>query len=206
MDRRLFLLSGLAMAVTPAASAEYQCSYPDAYGRQICTAGIPSLRFYAARQLCDQWCWAACIQMVFATAGRYVSQEAIVLKLFGGLVCAPASGGRAIIAAINGNWIDDNGYPFSAYSEPLLDLSAGYPNPEAAAAAARELANGYPLINGALGHATVLTAMTYARDAYGNGQPLELTVRDPWPDNPSRRTLSMQEAGSTDFLAAVRVS
>lgn len=206
MDRRLFLLSGLATSVTPAASAEYQCSPPDLYGNQICTAGIPSLRFFAARQLCDQWCWAACIQMIFATAGRLVPQEAIVMKLFGGLVCEPAPGGQAIIAAINGNWIDKNGYTFSAYSEPLLDLEAGYPNPRAAAAAAQELANGYPLINGALHHATVLTAMTYARDPYGNGQPLELTVRDPWPDSPSRRTLSMQEANSTTFLAAVRVS
>jgi len=76
----------------------------------------------------------------------------------------------------------------------------------AAPIVATELANGYPLINGALGHATVLTEMTYLRDRFGRGMPVEFTVRDPWPENPNRRSLNAQEVAGTNFLALVRVS
>ena len=74
--------------------------------------------------------------------------------------------------------------------------------PDAAIEAARELADDNPLIVGATGHAMVLTAMTYARDVAGNGQPLSLTVRDPWPGR-GRRQLSPQEWAGTSFLAKV---
>lgn len=205
MHRRHFLAGGLSSFLAGHASAEQLCGYPDYNGNQICEVGIPSLRFYPSRQACEQWCWAACIQMVFATYNRFVDQRDIVLKLFGDLRCAPAPNGYAIIRAINGNWRDINGRWFSAYSEPLLDLSVEYARSDAAAAASRELAAGYPLINGAVGHATVLTAMTFQRNRWGQGAVLDLIVRDPWPENASRRRLSMQEVGGTNFLAAVRV-
>ena len=135
--------------------AEVSCGYPDYYGNQICTAGISSLRFHSAFQQCDQWCWAACIQMIFSTAGHPVAQEAIVQKLFGSLVCAPAPSGYAILQAVNGVWRDNYGQAFQAQAVPLTDLAAGFSNPNAAVAAANELAAGYPLINGAMNHATV---------------------------------------------------
>ena len=56
-----------------------------------------------------------------------------------------------------------------------------------------------------MGHATLLTAMTYS----GNGflvQLDQLIVRDPWPGNPNRRILTAQEAMNTNFLAKVAVS
>ncbi|MBV8190396.1 MAG: hypothetical protein JO339_24350, partial [Alphaproteobacteria bacterium] len=70
------------------------------------------------------------------------------------------------------------------------------------AEAARELADDQPLIIGTGGHAMVLTALTYFRDVYGNGQPLSAVVRDPWPGR-GRRELSRQEWYGTGFLAKV---
>jgi hypothetical protein len=68
-----------------------------------------------------------------------------------------------------------------------------------------ELNQGNPLIVGALGHATVLTAIKYERFM---GYPLwltEITVRDPWPDNPNRRLLTADEFADSFFVAKVVV-
>jgi hypothetical protein len=60
-----------------------------------------------------------------------------------------------------------------------------------------ELANNNPLIVGRLGaptgHAMVLTAVTYLQSSNGNIALTELVVRDPWPDNPNRRSLRAEE-------------
>ncbi len=205
MDRRKFLMTAAAAAtLAPVASAEWQCFPVDNFGTSRCEVGVPSLRFFPSQQECQNWCWAACIQMIFATQGRLVDQKHIVERLFGHTTCSTATG-HQIIQTINGYWTDNEGYNFSAYGEALVDLSVGYSAPGAAAAAARELANGFPLINGAVGHATVLTAMQYFLDAYGRSQITQLTVRDPWPYNPSRRVLNMNEVYGTQFLCAVRV-
>lgn len=209
MDRRKFILAGGAALMAGHAKADINCSPPDYYGNQICTVGVSSLRFFSTYQKCPYWCWAACIQMVFATAGHLVAQEVIVQKLFGNLACAPAPNGFAILQAVNGTWWDTNGDIFQAEGVPLADLAVGFANPNASVAAANELAAGYPLINGAMGHATVLTAMTFARDRFGGGQVRELIVRDPYPyspPRPNRRRLNYQELNSNVFLAAIRTS
>src|SRR4051812_39794290 len=64
---------------------------------------------------------------------------------------------------------------------------------------------GNPLIVGALGHATVLTALSYFRDVMGRGSIAGITVRDPWPYRPNLRALSAQEALLTQFIAKIRV-
>ena len=66
-----------------------------------------------------------------------------------------------------------------------------------------ELDKGYPLIIGALGHATVLTAANYIKWRDGFMRLTELTVRDPWPDNPNRRTLTANEVQGAFFVARV---
>src|SRR4029453_7643625 len=106
---------------------------------------------------------------------------------------------------IEGNWIDKLGDPFQARAQVLWDAQFGFGRPDAIAIAAQELARNNPLILGAMGHATVMTAMTYS----GNGQFIqinEVIIRDPWAGNPNRRALSAQEALATQFLAAVRVT
>ncbi len=174
-------------------------------GVQQCTAGLEIGQTTTARQRCPEWCWAACIETIFALHGKSVPQEAIVDKIFGGPACSAAVGPQ-IIGAIDGIWTETNGRQFSARAVPLLDMQFGIWTPNAAAAVAIELANNNPLINGALGHATVLTAMTYLRDIYGRGMPMQIVVRDPWPESPNRRMLTVQEVAGTNFLAAIRVS
>jgi len=210
MDRanRRMVLAGLGASLCLAgtkAFANVSCTPFDGFGRQICTAGLQLGAITTAQQQCQSWCWAACIETVFALHGHTVHQDAIVKKLFGQLVCTTANGPQ-IIQAINGSWVDAQGNAFNATAWPLIDLQFGMMAPNAAAAAAVELANNNPLINGAAGHATVMTAMTYVRDGFGNGMPTQIIVRDPWPGNSNLRTLGPQEVAGTFFLARVAVS
>jgi len=192
------------MGFGTAANAEWSCSQFNWQGVQYCEAGVHIPRF-TAQQECQNWCWAACIQAVFKYHGRSVEQKKIVERVYSNQGCYTATGPQ-IISAISGNWRDENGNRFQAYGEPVLDLQHGIWNPFAAQQVALELANGNPLINGAVGHATMITAMSYFRDIYGNGRPNSIVVRDPWPSNPNKRYLSAREAQGTFFIARVRVA
>lgn len=206
MDRRKFLALGAAASLFPAAAnAEWGCSPFDYSGVQVCQVGVPGLRFYQSLQECQNWCWAACIQMIFATSGRLVNQHSIVQRLFGDVRCSTAVGPQIAAVINSGTWRDVNGYRFQAEAVALTDLYFGVANPYAADIAAAELSAGHPLINGAVGHATVLSGMTILRDVYGRTELRELIVRDPWPFNQQRRTLTAEEVVGTNFLMAVRV-
>ena len=204
--RRGFISAGLAAGMfssSPVAAA-LACTSFDSNGVQKCTAGINVGPIQTATQECPNWCWAACIQSIFRLHKRNVSQKSIVQRLFGSELCDTATGPQ-IIETVNGKWKDAGGNSFYATAAPLLDLSFGVANPEASQMVAQELAAGNPLINGALGHATVLTAMTYIVDIYSRGQPLEIIVRDPWPKNQNRRALTAAEAQGTFFIARVSI-
>lgn len=206
--RNLLLFSGAATisaATAKSAQAAVQCTQFNRQGVQQCQAGVRIGNVITAQQGCPNWCWAACVQTIFGVNGYDVYQEEIVARLYPNLACSTATG-IEIANATAGRWIDRRGYRFRARVTPLLDLSMGLANSNAAAQVASELASDRPVINGAMGHATVLTAMTYLRDQFGRGMPQQITVRDPWPGNRNRRTLSPQEARGTFFIAAVRVS
>lgn len=206
MDRRKFILAGAASAVGigTTASADWRCTQFNWIGVQRCEAGV-SIPYFTSEQECKNWCWAACVQAVFKYHRRNVSQKRIVNRVYSDTGCYPANGPQ-IVSAINGRWQDENGSSFHAYGEPLLDLQYGIQNPNAAAQVAMELANGNPLINGAVGHATMITAMSYYRDTNGNGQPNKITVRHPWPYSKNKRFLTAREAQGTFFIARIRVS
>ena len=206
LTRRDFVV-GAATATVSAqpAAAEIGCTGFDLYGVQRCTVGIRVYPAITARQRCHSWCWAASIETVFAHYGFIVPQEAIVERLYGGDRPCTTATGFEIVYAIEGNWIDQTGRRFYAEPYVLLDLEMGVWNNNASAQAAQELTYGRPLINGALGHATVMTAMTFLRDVYGPGQPIEIIVRDPWPGFPNRRRLSVSEAFGTFFLVAIHI-
>ncbi|MDA0784757.1 MAG: hypothetical protein O3B37_00565 [Proteobacteria bacterium] len=132
-------------------------------------------------------------------------QEAIVEKLYGNqFICEPAAG-PGIVSAIEGQWQDRNGNEFYASAQVLADLQFGIVNPAALEQASWFLANDTPLINGALGHATLMTAMEWVEDNFGNYQLQNIIVRDPWPGRPNRRRLTDQEFAGSTFLAAVTV-
>lgn len=208
-DRRTVLagiaaIGFLALAARPATAA-LRCTPYDYRGIQLCEVGIDSrIRGVSARQRNSQWCWAACISAVFEYHGYAMAQERIVAETYGRIVNLPAHGPQ-IAAATSREWETDDGDSFSAECEVLWDSEFYVTRPDAAVQAARELAEDNPLIIGAGGHAMVLTAMTYARDVRGNGQPQSLTVRDPWPGR-GRRSLTGQEWFGTSFLAKVLVA
>ncbi|MBX2803377.1 MAG: hypothetical protein KTR31_37195 [Myxococcales bacterium] len=142
--------------------------------------------------------------MLFRHYGYDVDQAAIVEQAYGGPINMPAQP-WTILSALNRSWTDRTGRRFRSVAQ------AGVTDP---ARAAQDLAGGMPLIIGTLGHAVVLTAMSYAfplvRDAWGRpalgpAQVTQAVVRDPWPSK-GRRVLSAREWYSISFVARVRVA
>lgn len=200
MKRRELLVAlvpALALSSTNAALGRLRCSRPNFRGIQECEAGIDSsiARVRVSRQqYLSQWCWAACIEMVFRYYGFRVSQARIVQETWGSIVNLPGYPDQ-ILANLNRPWVDARGRRFGATG----DVFSANPM-----TAARDLAQDMPLIIGTTGHAMVLTSLIYQRDAFGNGNVTAAIVRDPWPGR-GRRVLSGQEWYGTDFLARIRV-
>lgn len=171
---------------------------------RVCVSGLPSKIIHVtAVQEQSQWCWAACISMVFGYYGHPVSQQRIVDEAYGGLVNMPAAP-WTMLGTLNRDWVDDDGDEFRSMSSP------GTTN---VVAAAQDLAANQPLIIGTQGHAVVLTALEYAA-SYVPTQwgpqlgPVVITsaiVRDPWPGK-GRRVLTPQEWYSINFAAQIRLA
>jgi hypothetical protein len=140
---------------------------------------------------------------VFDHHGHYVDQEQIVERLYGSAICATAQGWQ-IINTINGTWTDDEGETFEAEGIPLVDADFNFAMPNAGALVAQEIANDNPVINGAVGHATVVVESHYHGWAGGAGTDAIL-VADPWPGNASPRFLTPYEMSGTFFIAKVEV-
>jgi hypothetical protein len=172
-----------ALAQNPFGQPGISCSPPDGWGNQVCTTGIPTheIQMVYAPQRQSQWCWAACLEMIFRYHGLPISQEQIVTETFGAQINLPAQK-PVILSNVNRPWMA-GGRRVMVRS----DFMTVTPD-----VAAWELMAKRPLIVGTMGHAMVLTAMTYRRAANGSGQPFQLTVRDPWPGR-GRRDLSLQE-------------
>lgn len=205
--------AGAVLAAPGAATAALTCtgfSDPAQPGVQRCRVGLPSVNVLGAGQLCPHWCWAACIQSLFATAGFVIrDQSRIVAALFGRADLCLAANGAQIVRTISRDWQADDGRWFRAQAQPLLDLSMGLWNPRVVQATAWDLANGFPLINGALGHATLMTGMTYLTDQAGTLRGIEdIAVADPLVPlgQPAlKRSLTAAEARATFFVGQVRV-
>jgi hypothetical protein len=181
--------------------AEGECSLPqcnpfNGYCVQTCRVGLPSdtLTFVAARQRSSQWCWAACIQMVFGAHGYDVPQEVFVQQTFGQITDMPGTPVQ-ILNALNRSYTDTAGQTFTGVGD-VMSVSL-----ETIAA---DLRDRQPLIIGALGHATMLTALAWQQDNLGNVQVLDAVIRDPWPGSPSRRSLTAREWANVSFVARVR--
>ena len=206
MDRRNFLKLGStslaigAIGASNPASAFLNCSAINGNQAQQCEAGISSTLAHISAasvggQHNTQWCWAACIEMVFKYYGFHVPQEAIVQQTWGQIVNLPGQPNH-ILANLNRPWIDSNNNRFRVTGD---SYSA---NP---ITAAQDLANNMPLIIGTMGHAMVLTSLQYTRSRWGNGNVTAAIVRDPWPGR-GRRVLTAPEWYNTSFLARIRVN
>ena len=154
------------------------------HAQQPITVGIPrhKMNYVAAPQMQSQWCWAACIQMIFRYYGVSISQEKIVARTYGSdaygsLPNWPGSW-QAITANLN-NWDIDSGRQYYAVG---ASFSHGIPD---SAGVIDELRKGHPIILAYAsgpnsGHAVVLTGVSYINSYSG---PIITTaiVRDPWP-------------------------
>lgn len=199
-SRRIFLkrMLGLAAATTPLArhaQAEGFC-HRDVLSNRACQAGLRShlVEQSAAAQEASEWCWAACISMVFDYFGRPVSQARIVQETFGAPLNLPARPAD-ILAQINRPWEDDGGLRFFAEGGLL---------PVQPRAIATSLAQDKPLIVGSLGHAMVLIEYRWWEDAFGQHRPRAAVVRDP-AQGGRERILTREELRRADLLAFVNV-
>ena len=93
--KRAHIGSGCGFALPRSASAELSCR--DFSGYRVCSVGV-TIGLNTARQRCPEWCWAACVEVIFAFNDHKVSQQRIVEKVFGRQACAPAVGPQIVSA------------------------------------------------------------------------------------------------------------
>jgi len=198
MKRVRMLTVAALISVATGAAADVQQVGPNLFA-----AGIPTsaFQFFAARQSHSNWCWAAAVQMVLNYHGLFVSQAAIVDRIYGSEVDLPASPSQ-ILTALSG-WAPDVNGRFSAiYASPYTYSGAQI---------VQDLGYRWPLIAGLRtanggGHAVVVTAVYYSVDAWNNPIFQTVVIRDPWPGSPSRQELSWAEFQQRlMFMAHVRV-
>jgi len=208
MERRAFLRAAFAGAGFIAASRTLfgakQCGTPVSTMTpmgpepiEVCTAGISSITFKQAFQQQNEWCWAACISMVFEYYHHAVDQQRIVKETWGTVADMPGMP-RDILRDLNKRWTDDAGKVFECQGD-VYSVNVN--------TAVQDLIDDHPLIIGAMGHATVLTAITSEVDtATSQYEIQEVIVRDPWPGSGGRRPLTPREWASINFAARIRVT
>jgi hypothetical protein len=157
----------------------------------------------------SQWCWAACISMLFDYHGHPVSQRRIVAEVYGAPVNMPAGAGLVLARQLNRTWRDDRGVKFDARVTGAYDVDARVFN-MSNAWLVNELDQNRPVVIGCNSHAVVMTAITYTPTPTGPS-PMAVGVFDPWPGR-GARGLSQQEmlpvhmGGGLRFAASVLVS
>jgi hypothetical protein len=203
-SRRKVLIGALSAlaAAAPRAFAGTTCMP----GTRTCRSEL-SFSGFAAKyepQYQSQWCWAACISMVFNYYGRRVSQERIVREVYGAPANIPALP-IVISQQLSRSWTTDDGRRFRSRLRGVYDSSAGVAGLQNVQIFA-ELDAERPLIIGARGHAVVITSCDFLAT---QPQPTFISFGgfDPWPGR-GARSLQQDEVtprewgGSLVFVAA----
>ena len=147
--------------------------------------------------------------MIFAAHGHFVSQEIIVARVFGGLVCQPAGNGLTMAKALSASWTDMSGNQFQSHVVAAYDQMAGV-SAITNNFIIDELANDRPILYANTHHAMVLTAVDYFETPSGPNV-VAAGVLDPWPASPGFHPLTQPEifpvfsGGQMMFLAAVHI-
>ena len=150
-------------------------------------------QYFAASQQQDNWCWAACIQMVLNYQGAYIDQCSIVKKAFGLSQCFNKPADCYTIQAGTSGWMINERsiqaeVDFSPTVFKLIDQLA-YKDP---------VIIGLNMPGQSVGHAYVLTAVFFQYDQNKKKVPYKFVLRDPWPTNQSR-----QEFSWSDFIGRI---
>jgi hypothetical protein len=201
-----FLVFALAVTDRPALAGT-TCQ-PTPQGN-LCTSQVDfnsfAYRSYTT-QWQSEWCWAACISMIFKYYGHPVRQDRIVATVYGAAYNRPAGAGWVMAKQLNRNWVDDNGNPFTSRLTAVTDIDAGVFDLNNAGMI-EELDQNHPLLIASGTHAMVGTAIQYYPSAV-----VSVGVFDPWPTSGGARGLAAwemvpitQPQGGLRFAAAVRV-
>ena len=198
-----FALSLSGCGAAPSAStAKETDSLGDYSGVALYSSHIPAEQFQLTaqpntwgKQKQTEWCWAASSQMILNYYGLPIVQDEIVAHLYGSLLNQPASLPN-IVADLN-NWqrqdLAQHWHTIGAQSYTTLDPVWIVQMLHANAPFLVGLSN--PGVGG--GHAYVATGVSWYKNPYTNAVVLtSVTLRDPWPTNPSETTLT-----PTDFAA-----
>lgn len=127
-----------------------------------------------AQQQNENWCWAACVEMVLKYQNVNISQKEIVERAFGADGNVTANGADIVRAAsgwyYNGTYINAKQEYLKSVTSMIDDLAYHYP-------IIIGLKDGY---QGDIGHAYVLTHIYYRIDVSGNVSPFKVVLIDPW--------------------------
>lgn len=212
MNRRRLLESLAALAstglITNELRADQRCM-PTPIG-ESCSAFIPLGKLdksYAAQHM-TEWCWAACISMLFGYNGHRVSQRRIVKEAYGTVGNMPANY-ATLMNSLNRDWKDDRGATFSVSTDHMYCPEAGdadLTNDEMI----DRLRDESPILFCTAAHAMILTSMSFVQTQLGV-QVTEAWVMDPWPGNGLRRLalpemVPAAQGGQIRFVATVNVS
>lgn len=172
----------------------------------IVAKGIPtdSMANYAAKQIGQNWCWAASIQMVLSVKGIQCDQTSVVKRTFGSAVDLP--GRPEHIAKNLSGWFD------IPSGQILLNptFKKGPPKPEILYS---YLDSGTPVILAIpnpglnIGHAVVATGAVF-KITESELELMEVVVRDPSPHLSStkgKRVLTLDEYLRTEYFVVVDV-
>ena len=137
-------------------------------------------------QVGDNWCWAACIQMVLEYQGMHVSQSSIVKRAYGDTYDITANK-KDIVRALNG-WYKDGHIIYARYETfKSVDILVN------------DLVHRYPIIvglnerGGSVGHSYVLSHIYFTKDYYGNLQPFKVVVVNPAKSYSQEETLDWND-------------
>lgn len=212
LTRRALVIGMLAAATgTPTLARARQSCRVTEEATSVCRAEIDFQDFLQHAydpQRASQWCWAACISMVFAFHGHPVSQERVVEEAYGGLYDLPSGSGRNIARQLDRRWVDDNGRRFRSRLVALYDAHDGREEMDNTAVV-NGLSHEQPMIVGARDHTVVLTAVDYVASPAGP-RLLGAGVFDPWPgigprDLAADEMVPVTEGGSLGFVALPEV-
>lgn len=212
MSRVHVLLVALALGVTLATPVSARTKCQATPQGQLCLSEVDLASFaQEAYQSQDQsqWCWAACISMLFRYYKHPLSQDRIVEAVYGRKLNLPSGSGWNIASQLNRDWEDDNGKKFRSRLTAAYDYDARVMAIDNSWII-NQLNDDRPIIIGTAGHAVVGTAIEYY--VTPNGPYITaIGVFDPWPGRGARGLLPAEmvdigRGGSLRFLATVQVS
>lgn len=132
-----------------------------------------------SRQQKDNWCWAACVQMIVRYNGEWYSQSEIVGKVYGDSYNWTATG-NDIAEAING-W---NGLTAKSYKQKSIQIFIDL------------LLSHGPIFIGTEEHAYLLTHIYYTENYSGEITPFNVVLINP-------KTAKEEVRNWSDFFPAI---